>query len=415
MTAALVALLAAAEPIEFQQAIDRALQQHPALRIAQADVDRAWAVVEQQRAPSLPTLALNGTYTRLDSDRSLPASATSPARVLQPADSLAGNAQLAVPVLAPQRWASWWRASNNAKAQAATSDDVRRQVALNAARTWLSVLGQKRVLEAAVRARETAKAHVDYATQRRVGGVGNRLDEIRAQQEHAVSKTQAENAAGQLVRLQEQLGVAVGGDVPLDAALNEPQLQAPASVEEAMKSAPDRLDVKAAQARRDAAERSTHADFTDYLPLLTLVGQPFLTNPASPTQPQTGWQAQAVLSIPLYDGGLRYGQQKERRANAKQTDAQLEVALRQAKSEVRGAFEIVKHADEALSAARDAAKQAREALDLSNIAYAAGSITNLEVTDAERRARDAETQAAVAEDAARQARLDLLAASGRFP
>ena len=41
--------------------------------------------------------------------------------------------------------------------------------------------------------------------------------------------------------------------------------------------------------------------------------------------------------------------------------------------------------------------------------------TFLEVIDSERAARDAETQAAVAEDAARQARLDLLAASGRFP
>ena len=38
-----------------------------------------------------------------------------------------------------------------------------------------------------------------------------------------------------------------------------------------------------------------------------------------------------------------------------------------------------------------------------------------EVIDAERQARDAETQAAIAEDTARQARLDLLAASGRFP
>ncbi|MBL8952243.1 MAG: TolC family protein [Myxococcaceae bacterium] len=415
MTAALAVLLAAAEPVEFQQAIDRALRQNPALRVAEADVDRAWALVEQQRAPSLPTLALNGTYTRLDADRVLADTMTGTRRLLQPADALQGNAQLAVPLIAPQRWANWWRASNNAKAQVATSEDVRRQVALNAARTWLSVLGQKRVLEAAVRARETAKAHVDYATQRRQGGVGNRLEEIRAQQELAVSSTQAENAAGTLVRLQEQLGVAVGGDVPLDAALTEPELPAPANLDEALKSTPERLDVKAATARRDAAEKSTHADFTDYLPLLTLLGQPFLTNPPSPTQPQTGWQASAVLSIPLYDGGLRYGQQKERRANAKQTDAQLENTLRVAKSEVRGAFEIVKHADEALKAARDAAKQAREALELSNLAYSAGSVTNLDVTDAERRARDAETAAAVAEDQSRQARLDLLAAAGRFP
>jgi hypothetical protein len=38
-----------------------------------------------------------------------------------------------------------------------------------------------------------------------------------------------------------------------------------------------------------------------------------------------------------------------------------------------------------------------------------------EVIDAARQARDAETQAAVSEDAAREARLDLLAATGRFP
>jgi len=407
--ALLVLLAAAAEPIEFQQAVDRALQAHPAMKIAEADAERALAVVEQARAPSLPSLTANGTYTRLDAERAIGD------RVVQPRDALNGNLQLNVPLIAPQRWAQWWRAKNSANAQRATSDDVRRQVALTAARTWLSVLGQKRVLEAAVRARETAKAHVDFATQRRAGGVGNRLDEIRAQQEYAVSKTQAENAAGQLVRLQEQLGVAVGADAPLDASVNEPELPAPASIDEALKTAPDRLDVKAAAARREAADQATHADFVDYLPLITLIGQPFAQNPPSVTQPQTGWQAQAVLSLPLYDGGLRYGLQKERRALAKQAEAQLETALRQAKSEVRGAFEIVKHADEALKAAREAAKQAAEALQLSSIAYAAGSITNLEVTDAERRARDAETQAAVAEDASRQARLDLLAAAGRFP
>ena len=45
----------------------------------------------------------------------------------------------------------------------------------------------------------------------------------------------------------------------------------------------------------------------------------------------------------------------------------------------------------------------------------AGANTNIEVIDAERTALDANTNAAVAEDAARQARFDLLAASGRFP
>jgi outer membrane protein TolC len=39
----------------------------------------------------------------------------------------------------------------------------------------------------------------------------------------------------------------------------------------------------------------------------------------------------------------------------------------------------------------------------------------IEVVDAERRARDADSAAVIAEDAVRQARLDLLVAAGQFP
>ena len=72
-------------------------------------------------------------------------------------------------------------------------------------------------------------------------------------------------------------------------------------------------------------------------------------------------------------------------------------------------------ADAALEAARAAASLAGQALDLATLAYRAGATTNIEVIDAERRARDADTAVAIAEDNARQARLDLLAASGKFP
>ena len=82
---------------------------------------------------------------------------------------------------------------------------------------------------------------------------------------------------------------------------------------------------------------------------------------------------------------------------------------------MRVAFEAVKRADLALAAAKKSAALALEARELANVAYTSGAATSLEVIDAERRARDADTQAAVAEDTARQARLELLAASGKFP
>jgi outer membrane protein TolC len=52
---------------------------------------------------------------------------------------------------------------------------------------------------------------------------------------------------------------------------------------------------------------------------------------------------------------------------------------------------------------------------LADRSYRGGASTNIEVVDAERRAHDAASAVALAEDAARQARLDFLVATGAFP
>jgi outer membrane protein TolC len=117
----------------------------------------------------------------------------------------------------------------------------------------------------------------------------------------------------------------------------------------------------------------------------------------------------------LFDGGFRYGAFEQRRAERDQARELLDAALRQAHSDVRTAFDELTRADQALREARDASRLAAEALDITTLAYHAGATNDLDVVDAERRARDAANVAAIAEDAARQARIDLLAAAGRFP
>ena len=54
-------------------------------------------------------------------------------------------------------------------------------------------------------------------------------------------------------------------------------------------------------------------------------------------------------------------------------------------------------------------------LSITDVAFREGATTNIEVIDAQRGARDAETAAAIAEDAVRRAKLELLVATGRFP
>jgi outer membrane protein TolC len=65
--------------------------------------------------------------------------------------------------------------------------------------------------------------------------------------------------------------------------------------------------------------------------------------------------------------------------------------------------------------ARAGADQAQQVVNIVNISFRAGAATNIEVIDAERRARDADTAVASAEDTHRRARLELLTALGRFP
>jgi outer membrane protein TolC len=175
-----------------------------------------------------------------------------------------------------------------------------------------------------------------------------------------------------------------------------------------------RADVRAQEARRTASAHLRRDEWVYYAPSLLAQAQAFKETETA-LQPGTGWQLAVVLSIPFYDGGMRYGVRREREAVDEEARAQLEATLRQVSVEVRTAFRVVANADESLRSAREAAAAATTAATLADKSYRGGASTNIEVVDAERRAHDAASAVALAEDAARQARLDLLVATGAFP
>lgn len=120
------------------------------------------------------------------------------------------------------------------------------------------------------------------------------------------------------------------------------------------------------------------------------------------------------LQIPLYDGSLS-ATRRLRIADRETTQLRLAGVTSQARAEVRFAQESVARNERIAAASGESAESAREALRITEIAYKAGATTNIEVVQAQQTARNAEVQAALAEDRLRQARLDLLVALGRFP
>jgi outer membrane protein TolC len=411
------------ERITFPEAVRRAVSRNYSVRIAVQEIARAHGIMREVRSGSIPTLTANGIYTRLDDERTTVSATVDPAtgapvtvaRTIQPRNSWIANLQLAVPLVAPQRWVQWAHASEQVDVARLSADDVRRQIAVTTARTYVSVISQHRLVDANQRASGNAREHHEDAKARLAAGTGNRLDLVRAAQELATSQSLVESALTGLVRAQEALGILVGGDMPVDTTdeMQFPPLPAPA---EALQDAEQRrADIQAQRKRTEAAQHVVRDSYADFLPLLTAVAQPFASSFTSLTSPTTGWQAQLVLTLPLYDGGFRYGALEQRRAERDEASELLDAALRQARSEVRSGFEALRRADASLQQARDASRLAGEALDITTLAYHAGATNDLEVVDAERRARDAANAAAIAEDAARQARIDLLAATGRFP
>ena len=394
------------EKITMTEAVHRALLRNPSAQVANLEIDRATALLNETRSGSLPYLTANAAFTRLDNARLLGTN------TIAAENQLSANLTLTAPLLAPQRWVQWSQGKANVKTAEASNRDVSRTVALVTARAYLAVVSQKRVVEINARALATDRAHYDYTHIRLVGGVGNRVDDVRAAQQVASDEAQLETSYTGLARAREALAVLVGEAQPLDV-YDDVSLASSSTDPEA--AIAQRQDVAAAKARVRLAEKVKSEGWADYTP--TVSGQfiPFYQHPPTISTPETGWQALLVLSFPLVEGGLRRGQSQERAALVAEARSQYEGLLRQTRSDIRVAVEEIRRADKALKSAASAAKLASEALDLANRAYRAGATSNIEVIDAERRARDADTGVVIAEDNARQARLDLLAAAGQFP
>jgi outer membrane protein TolC len=394
--------------VTWQKALELAAAHNTSTLVADQEIRRAEALVREARAGWLPTLAGNGSYTRIDSARYFGNMVTTPA------GSWNGNLALTVPIVAPGAWANDWHAQDARDLARVNAADARRQLATAVGRTYLTVVLQHRQVEVAARARDTAKVHYDYAHTRLGLGLGNGVDEARAAQELHTDEAQLDNAQTALVRAQSALGVLLSADDLVDVD-DDVQLAAAPSAEVAIDDArKNRSDVRALQARKLSTEHLRRDDWVYYAPSLLAQAQAFKQT-ATLLQPGSGWQASVVLSIPFFDGGLRYGIARERTAVDQEARIQLEAALRQVSVEVRTQFRIVESADRSLEAARQASLSAAQAATLADKAYRAGATTNLELIDAERRARDAASQVALAEDNARQARLDLLLATGAFP
>ena len=142
----------------------------------------------------------------------------------------------------------------------ANEKDVRRTIAVSTAQAYLAILTQRRGGCSRPRARpgrQREGALRVHAGVQRIGGVGNRLDEVRAAQEFTTDEVNVQTQFAALVRAREALGVFLATSVPVDTASEDTPTRMP-TVNDAMNGAekghPRRTGAQRSDAR--AAERT---------------------------------------------------------------------------------------------------------------------------------------------------------------
>jgi outer membrane protein TolC len=309
------------------------------------------------------------------------------------------------------------------KAAKYDADDRRRLVLAAVADSILSVVTAERLSEINRVGLRSSLERLELTQRRARLGTGTKLDIVRAEQDATLARTQLIAGDQGLLQAREALGLALGSSeaygVPPTISINE--------VEQSLKNlcAPgktdQRADVMAASTDVEIAERQVREAKLGWAPTAEIATslEAFARTQTSSAagldvtsdQRQLAWSIRGVLTIPIWDGGSRYGEIRSAKAVAEQQKARLDATRRTAEIEVVQAMRTVAAAEQARVLAEKGRDLARETSRLSQIAFEAGTATSFELVEAGRAERQAELDLAVREFELIQAKLSALLAT----
>ncbi len=352
---------------------------------ARALAAQAGSGVDEARARLLPALSAVGAYTRNEVEvvveiPSGPAGETQRATIA-PYDQLSATFTLAVPLVDLSAWQALFAAERSADAAgarvAAGAIDVR--AATIAA--YYQLVAARAVDASARRAVATAEENLGVARARASSGVGSELDEARASADVERARQAVAEAELQVALAERSLFVLTGlspsdARVPLeDAGVEEPPL------ERWLARSGHAPAVRAAALEREAGERSRDGAWMALLPVLAGTASERLTNAAG-FGPEAQWALGATLTWTL--DFARPAALSAREDAVAVLAAREERSRREAETVVVEAWHRVRSLVARARAARAAELASERGAEVARARYAAGTGTQLDVSQAER-------------------------------
>lgn len=282
-----------------------------------------------------------------------------------------------------------------------TVDDRKRTLALGLANQIVAVVTAERSAEINRVGLKVALEQLEITQRKQALGAANGLDVVRAQQNAANARATLVSGDETLREAREALGLALGIPEETGVAPNvdvNGLAQSAVGMCRTVQSVDERPDVASARTNLEVAKRNLRNVYYSFLPTLSAQSTAMWTSPAPAFgAPDPTWNIQGVLSVPIFDGGVRYGNLRNARALADIAAQNLEALRRQAIIQVEQAqrqLTVAEVADKVALEQRDLAARNDQ---MTQTAYMAGQGTSLELVTASEAHRQAELNLALAD------------------
>jgi outer membrane protein TolC len=405
---------AASVPLTLTAALELAARQNEVRGMAEARIERARALRREAYSALLPSLTATATYTRRS--REVTRTIDDEEIVTQRIDALSTDAVLDVPIFDVRSFPVARSTDRALEAQQQESEDLVRALSFDVSETFFAVLSSERLVEAARRRLEVAQAVVSDAELRLEAGLASRNEYTRTDLERAQARlalTEAENAVRtNRFRLGFLIGTEVSGPLLEPEPLFSGARDVDALTESGRRSRPDLL---ALDKRAEAARLLSLEPGLRFVPRLDGTATYRTTNEPGLSGREGDWNAAALLTWEVFDGGTRSAQAAARRAEHRDLLLQADALRRQIGVEVRTAAADLETAEAALEQAEVQARVAGQNAEEVRVRFQEGLATALEQADAAVSAFEAQAGLARQRFALYLSQLALLRTTGRWP
>jgi outer membrane protein TolC len=358
------------------------------LRIALAEVERAEAATRIAYGAVLPTASANAGFSWSPSSTFIGA-AGAPTTV--GGTNASASLVVAATLINVRAFHNIGTVKMGEEINALGVVEVRRKLGASLARAVASIAAAKRLAEGNRESLDLSLQRLSLTRKRLAAGVGDTRDLVRALQDVAAARAVVAPNDESLLQAEEGLGVLVGTTDAIgyggDLATLEGQILGFCGTGDDK----PRPDIQIAKKQIEVAERNVDDITLKFLPTLTAGLSTGISGRAFDGPWNTGFTVSVTLSIPLYDGGVRYAEKRDRIALVEEAKARavaVELAARIEQAQAKRALGVALAAQESAKEARDLAA---EALRLAKLAYEGGVGTNFDLVDAGRQLRTAET------------------------